>query len=122
MPPLCAPAARAWSRERHQIAKALRCISVGTVRRRKSIRYFVVLLIGYFAVADRERKEPRVGLVSAPLGLPSTISREAIKNIQSCKNISANDLGTTSKQSRSVDPRPEIAGSSPGFRELGSDR
>jgi len=40
--------------------------------------------------------------------LPSTISREAIENIQLCKNISANDLGTTSKQSRSVDPRPEI--------------
>jgi hypothetical protein len=57
MPPLCAPVAPAWSRERHQIAKLL-----GAFTRHggaeKSMRYFVVILIEYFADADREQMEP----------------------------------------------------------------
>ena len=108
----------AWSCERNQIAELLGAFS-RHAEAEKSIRYFVVILIGYFAVADREQAEPHVGLVKAQRLLQQSRER---RSIQLRKNISANALGTTSKRSRSVDPRSGIAGSSQVFRALDPDR
>jgi len=78
VPPLGAPASQAWSCERHQIAELLGAFS-RHAEAEKSIRYFVVILIGYFAVADRDQAEPHVGLVKAQRLLQQFRKRRSIQ-------------------------------------------